>query len=381
VAAAVALLVLGTACTSSKEKKDTPTLKGEVQIGVLVPRGGHADLPERAADLADGAQLAADEINAHGGILGQRVVLTVLDDGCLPTTAYEAAKSLASSGVIAVVGGVCDEATAKEIAVIEASEIPFLVTSANAKDLVSRDSTSAYLMNGTLYQQALSSVYWMGYRSAQQLAVVTDTSADSHALADDAIRLVDQSPELVAKVEVPDSGADFAAIARSVTAGKPDFVLWTGSSPAVGGALLKALRSAGYTGTFTGTAASESKDFIQAAGAAADAAFVTATPTPANIPVAKEWNARFREVFGHDPGFDALQAYDAVRAIAHAAHSAQTTTGPELTTAVTRLDEDFTTFLGTLRFARDHTLLYDNRLILVVKDGGFTLERSLRTDF
>jgi branched-chain amino acid transport system substrate-binding protein len=33
-----------------------------------------------------------------------------------------------------------------------------------------------------------------------------------------------------------------------------------------------------------------------------------------------------------------------------------------------------------MRFARDHTLLYDNRVILKVKDGAFAWERSLRTD-
>jgi branched-chain amino acid transport system substrate-binding protein len=33
-----------------------------------------------------------------------------------------------------------------------------------------------------------------------------------------------------------------------------------------------------------------------------------------------------------------------------------------------------------VRFAHDHTLLYDNRVILKVKNGAFTWERSLRTD-
>lgn len=378
----LAVACLATACTSGGGKADgkKPALSGEVEIGVLVPKGGHADLPQRAADLAEGAQLAANEINDHGGILGQRVVLNVLDDGCLPNTAYEAAKSLASSGAIAVIGGICDDATAKEIPVIEAAKIPYLVTSANGSHLVSRDSASAYLMNGTLYQQALSSVYWMGYQTAQRLAIVTDTSEDSHVLADDAARLVDQAPELVSKVEVPDGQADFASIAKTLLVAKPDFVLWTGSSPTAGGSLLKALRDDGYSGIFTGTPRSERSEFLAAAGKAAEGAFVLATPTPSNIPIATEWNARFREAFHHDPGFDALQAFDAVRAIAYAANAAKTTTGPELTAAVTQLDEGFTTFLGALRFARDHTLLYDNRLVLVVKDGKFTLERSMRTD-
>ena len=47
---------------------------------------------------------------------------------------------------------------------------------------------------------------------------------------------------------------------------------------------------------------------------------------------------------------------------------------------MTMLDPDFVNSLGVVRFAGDHTLLYDNRVILKVKGGAFTWERSLRTD-
>ena len=47
---------------------------------------------------------------------------------------------------------------------------------------------------------------------------------------------------------------------------------------------------------------------------------------------------------------------------------------------MTTLDTQFTNSLGVVRFANDHTLLYDNRVILKVENGAFTWERSLRTD-
>ena len=39
------------------------------------------------------------------------------------------------------------------------------------------------MMNGTVYQQALSSVFWMNYKKALRLAVVQDDSAESKTLA------------------------------------------------------------------------------------------------------------------------------------------------------------------------------------------------------
>ena len=70
----------------------------------------------------------------------------------------------------------CDEAAAREVAVIDSAGVPFLVTTANGADLDASPLQSTYLMNGTLYQQALSAVYWMNYRQAQRLALVGDRS-------------------------------------------------------------------------------------------------------------------------------------------------------------------------------------------------------------
>jgi branched-chain amino acid transport system substrate-binding protein len=45
-----------------------------------------------------------------------------------------------------------------------------------------------------------------------------------------------------------------------------------------------------------------------------------------------------------------------------------------------QLDVNLTNALGVIRFAHDHSLLYDNRVILEVKNGKLAWNRSLRTD-
>ena len=89
--------------------------------------------------MTDGAQLAVDEINAGGGVLGRKVELQMVDDACSAQVAYEAAKAFLSDGVVAgVIGGMCDEAAEREVPVIDSTGIPFLVTAATANDLVSQ---------------------------------------------------------------------------------------------------------------------------------------------------------------------------------------------------------------------------------------------------
>ncbi len=199
---AIALaLVAGLAaggCGGKDKKAETPELKGTMTFGVLAPTEREGELGTRAKDLTDGAQQAVDEINAKGGVLGKKLGLQIVDDACDAQVAYESAKAfLSDSQVAGVVGGMCDAAAEREVPVIDSTGVPFLVTSATADDLVNEDTQSTFLMNGTVYQQALSSVFWMNYRQAQRLAVVQDDSAESKALARKAIGLVEGAPKLV----------------------------------------------------------------------------------------------------------------------------------------------------------------------------------------
>jgi branched-chain amino acid transport system substrate-binding protein len=380
---AIALAVLAGLAVGGcggKKKAETPELKGTMAFGVLAPVEREGELGTRAKDLTDGAQLAVDEINRKGGVLGKKLELQVIDDACDAQVAYESAKAfLSDSDVAGVVGGMCDAAAEREVPVIDSTGIPFLVTSATADDMVNEDTVSTFLMNGTVYQQALSSVFWMNYRQAQRLAVVQDDSAESKALARKAIGLVEGAPKLVSLQTVEPGGQDMQTIAAAAVASKPNFILWTGA-PASGGELLKALRAANYKGTFSATAASESPEFLSAAGTAADGAYVMATSTAQNTPTAERWGASFQARYKREPGFEAQQAYDSVRTIAHAIQKAKTTDGPKVVKSMMVLDPDFVNSLGVVRFAHDHTLLYDNRVILKVKNGAFTWERSLRTD-
>ncbi len=169
-------------------------------------------------------------------------------------------------------------------------------------------------------------------------------------------------------------------IAKAAIAAKPNYVLWTGAA-AQGGQLVKALRANGYKGSFGATAGSESPEFTTAAGAAADGAFVTATASPANTPTAAPWKASFEARYKRAPGFDAMQAYDSVKILAHAMDKAKSTANHgAIVKQIMQLDSSLTNSMGVVRFAGDHTLLYDNRVILEGKDGKLGFKRSLRTD-
>jgi len=375
---ATALLVSGllAACSASDEDGGAPRPPGEITFGVLAPLSG--DLAERGQDLVDGAQLAAAEINGQGGVLGRQLKLTVEDGGCTAATGEQGATGLAAKSVVAVLGGLCEDAAVAAANAVASDGTPFLVSSARADRLIEAGVPSVFPMEGTVYQEALAAVHWMGYRSPQHVAVLGDGSPTSQRLSGLVTDRVEADGLKVSTRTADANSPDLAKLAGTVTAAKADFVYWTGAAEP-GGRLVSALRQAGYDGHFMASSEADSPEFLQAAGGAAEDAFLTMAADPQLLPAAADWAARFKDRYRRDPGRDAMQAYDALRALAQAVRQAGETAPSKVVDNLPRL-ENFTTFTGTLRFAADHSLTYDNYIIAQVRGGKLILASKLRTD-
>src|SRR5262245_51392618 len=87
----------------------------DVVIGVAGPMTG--DRAWYGEQMQRGAELAVADINAAGGVLGQKVQLVAADDYCDPEQAIAAARKLVNQGVVFVVGHFCSGAS------IAASEV------------------------------------------------------------------------------------------------------------------------------------------------------------------------------------------------------------------------------------------------------------------
>src|SRR5690349_620118 len=287
IAGALALLALA-GCGGGKEAAKpavTPVkaiyVPGDVSFGVLAPTSGAQ--AARGRDLVDGAQMAIAELNIRGGVNGHKAALVTYDDGCDAATAREKAQALIGSKVAGAVGGICDGAASAAARAL-GSDLPFLVTSANAPGIVSAKKTPrAFLTNGTPYQSALATSRWFVYQRAQRLAVVTEDDRESKFVADELIKLAAPVPKLKSRHTVAAGTTDWDATAAAALKSDPDTVYWAGSAAGAAG-LVKALRAAGFDGTFVASAQAQSPEFLTAAGAAAEGAAVIAPATPEHLP-------------------------------------------------------------------------------------------------
>jgi branched-chain amino acid transport system substrate-binding protein len=100
--ALIGAAALGLACTA-------PTADAEILIGLAGPMTG--DNASFGAQLRTGAEGAIDDINSHGGVLGEKLTLIVEDDGCSPKMAVPVATKLIAEKVDFLVGHWCSAVT------------------------------------------------------------------------------------------------------------------------------------------------------------------------------------------------------------------------------------------------------------------------------
>ncbi len=95
-----------------------------IVIGASVPDTGPAAAP--ALWQRWGFQIALDEVNAAGGVLGKKVELLGYDNRCNPSEAVNVANKLIEAKVVAILGAHCSSATLATMPLIAAAKIPMV---------------------------------------------------------------------------------------------------------------------------------------------------------------------------------------------------------------------------------------------------------------
>ena len=115
--AAAAAAVMGVSTASAQQ--------GPIVIGVSTPKTG----PLATASEWEmwGVNLAVEEINAAGGLLGGRKLeLMVLDNKCNPSEGVNVANKLVEAKVVAIEGAHCSSPHLASMKIVEAAKIPMV---------------------------------------------------------------------------------------------------------------------------------------------------------------------------------------------------------------------------------------------------------------
>ncbi len=352
--------------------------EGPIALGMLAPFSGSESA--FGVYMQQGAELAIQEINADGGVLGQELELVVEDDACDATTSVAAANKLVTEGIVASVGGYCSGATLPTLPIFDQAGIPMVIPAANSNDLPDAGLPGVFLINGTGTQQAQSAVQYAQQEGATTVAVIDDATSYSADLAEAFVEQADAAGvEVAFEATVTPGENDYASVATQLAQAAPDLVYWTGYYQE--GALINRQSvDAGFEGIFMVADGSIDASFAEITGEGYIENVVgTFTQTPDMLVGAESWIADYEELAGAAPGPYSTQAYDAVRIVAQAMEDAGSTEFDAVVTALEGL-EDFETFAGPLTFTEDHTRESGGFVIVSIdpESGQFVLKDDLQ---
>lgn len=302
----------------------------DILIGTAGPLSGpNASLGEQ---LRRGAQLAIDDINATGGLNGERLALKVLDDGCDPRKAVEAATQFVSDGVKLVAGHYCSGASIPASRVYEQAGIVQISPASTHPKFTTEGGWNVFRICPRDDAQGAAAATLIAARfPLAKIAIVNDQSPASLALtatlrdtlkASNHVPVLDESYKPGAK----DYG-DLATRIRDTGAE----VVYLGGSYVESALLVAELRAMGSQAQLIGGDQLLTDDFWKSAGEAAEGTLVTFMFDPQKFERAQPLLPRFRDEGGAPEGHT-LYAYAAVQAWVQAATATGSTDGRRVAT-------------------------------------------------
>ena len=275
-----------------------------------------------------GAQLAVEEINSKGGLLGRRIQLYVEDDTCKPAKATTKAAKMVAKNVIAVIGHTCSGATLAALNIYSDANIIVISPSATNPTLTRSGNYPNFLRTiAPDDAQAKSQVdFALEQLNSNKIAVIHDKGVYGKGLAEAVKGLVESSgtAEVVLYAGISPASVSYADIAMKIKLSKADTVIFGGYHP-VAAQIVTHIRKIKLKTAFISGDAIKDDSFIAGAGDYAEGVYATAPKDASKLPYSMAAIAAYRKAFRSEPGPFYLNAYAATLALANAVEKAGTT--------------------------------------------------------
>ncbi|NBA94875.1 branched-chain amino acid ABC transporter substrate-binding protein [Pseudomonas sp. R5(2019)] len=319
----------------------------DLLIGVAGPMTG--PYASGGQQMRNGAQMAVDDINAKGGVLGQPLKLIVGDDVCDPKQAVSVANTFVNKGVIFVDGHYCSSSTMPASEVYADESIPMATISTNPQ-VTERGLNNIVRVVGRDDQQGVVAAdYLASHFAGKKIAVIDDKSAYGKGLADEIGKGLKARNVVIALRESITAGEkDYNGLISKLKAGGIEVLAFGGYYTELG-MILRQASQAGLKLKVIGGDTLTNSELLMAAGQAADGVLFTFGPDPRLNAEAAQVVANFRKANIEPEGYT-LYSYATVQLFAQAAERARTTRLEGIRSALG--EGAYDTVVGPLSFDR-----------------------------
>ncbi|MFG1425398.1 ABC transporter substrate-binding protein [Roseixanthobacter glucoisosaccharinicivorans] len=221
--ASVAAIAVGAALFASAARAQ----QGEIKIGEI---NSYSTLPAFTEPYRKGWQLAVEEVNAAGGLLGKKLVVISKDDAGKPADAVTAANELVSSDQVAMLAGTFFSHIGLAVADYAKQKKVFFLAAEPLTDAITWDKGNVYTfrLRPSNYMQAAM----LAEEAAKLPAKRWATIAPNYEYGQSAVAVFKKllsakrpDVEWVAEQWPPQGKIDAGPVVQAIAAAKPDAIL------------------------------------------------------------------------------------------------------------------------------------------------------------
>lgn len=299
----------------------------QIKIATVGPMtGANAAFGEQ---MKHGAEMAVADINAAGGVNGQKLVLQIGDDACDPKQATAVANQMVADKVVFVAGHYCSGSSIPASDIYKEGKILQITpASTNVKltdEAFAKGNTTVFRTCGRDdVQGSTVGAYILKYHRNAKIAILHDKSPYGKGVADETKKALNKGGMREAMYEsYNDTDKDFTALINKMKQAKIDMIV-LGGYHQNGAMLIKQSREQGFGAQMVGFDALEDAEFGKLGGSATDGVLMSFPPKAEDDPKNEALVKKFRDS-KYEPAGYTLFTYAAVKVWADAATKAKST--------------------------------------------------------
>ncbi len=292
-------------------------------------------------DQLDGFNMWVEEVNARGGLLGQKVRLVHYDDESIPATGqklYE--KLITDDKVDLLIGPYSSDVAMAASTVAEKYNFPMVSSGASATEIWTRGYKNIfglYTPGSTYMEQVLE---YAKSKGLKRVALVYQNTAFPRDVANGVRAKVKAlKMDLVFDEEYGKDSTDFTSTVIKIKSKKADVVIGASYLPDSTAIVRQAKENRLYAKIFAFAVGPALPDFGTNLGLDAEGVMGNTHWEPTlDIPGAKEFAQRYTKKYGREPGYHAAGGYGAGQVLEAAVKKAGSIDKDKLRKALTELD-------------------------------------------
>ncbi|MCG2756989.1 MAG: ABC transporter substrate-binding protein [Desulfobacteraceae bacterium] len=358
------LLILCTAffLMGMGKRPDTTSIK----LGATFPLTG--EVASYGQKAKRGIEMAVDDINAKGGVLGRHIEVDFQDDRHDKKEAVTIMTKFATIDKVPVVFGSAGSSVSLAIAPLANRHKVIQISPISSSSTLTTEGGDYFFRTvpaDDIQAEILSK--WVFESGARKVAIVYTNNSWGKPLADGFLHKFELlGGKVVTSEGVQESMADFRTIIAKLNGMKGLDTVVSPTYPKEGGIFVRQAKELGFNIPLFGGDNWGSPEFLKIAGDAAEGVYFTA-PSESTSPAFSKFAQQYKAKHGEEPDVFGAYSYDAAMAIFKAIEAAGTTEAEKVRQALLKVS--FTGVSGDIAFRPNGDLQSEAFAKKTIKSG------------